>query len=72
MPHKEQSTAKLSSPEAGVGKDSRSSKKKDAAKVRPTGQKQREVTGLCVNCDKRSFCRHCLQLGGVWFCEEYE
>jgi hypothetical protein len=33
---------------------------------------QPEITGLCVNCDKRFTCRHCRQLGGVWYCEEYE
>lgn len=36
------------------------------------GAKQPEITGLCVNCDKRLSCRHCRQLGGVWYCEEYE
>lgn len=38
----------------------------------PSSPDVNEYTGLCVNCNKRTFCRFCNQPGGVWYCEEYE
>jgi hypothetical protein len=31
-----------------------------------------ELKGLCVNCDNRFICLMSGQVGGVWYCEEYE
>jgi hypothetical protein len=29
------------------------------------------LMGLCVSCERRSYCTNARKLGGVWVCEEY-
>jgi hypothetical protein len=46
--------------------------KKSRSKKAKNPQPPNKFTGLCVNCDKRFVCLHYNQIGGVWYCEEYE
>ena len=35
----------------------------------PTGEER--LMGLCVSCERRTYCTNARKLGGVWVCEEY-
>jgi hypothetical protein len=38
------------------------------ADMRNTGER---LMGLCVSCERRTYCTNARKLGGVWVCEEY-
>jgi len=39
---------------------------------KPEFKQIEEHKGLCVNCDNRFTCLMSGQIGGVWYCEEYQ
>ena len=39
-----------------------------AAEMRTGGER---LMGLCVSCERRTYCTNARKLGGVWVCEEY-
>ncbi len=42
------------------------------ARPRPATNVTNGYTGLCMNCENRTTCRHPKPEGGIWHCENYE